>query len=47
MSIVQIPGSALLVATLVIAMGLAAMSPLPASMPAKAPAATAVTVASR
>lgn len=46
MSIVQIPGSAILVATLVAAMGLAALSPLPASMPAKAPVA-AVTLASR
>lgn len=47
MSNIQIPGSALLVATLVAAMGLAAMSPLPASMPAKAPAATSVTLAAR
>ena len=47
MSIVQIPGSALLVATLVVAMGLAAMSPLPASVPAQAKAPAAVTLASR
>lgn len=43
---IQVPGSAVLVATLIAAMGLAAMSPLPASV-AKAPAAATSTVASK
>lgn len=47
MSITSIPASALLVATLVAAMGVAAFSPLPASMPAKAPIAASFSVAAR
>ena len=45
MSFSSIPASALLVATLAVAMGLAAMSPLPSTVPAKAQTPAAASVA--